>query len=311
MNFAYDGTPRPTLGCTVERVKLWAHSSDTRYMTQLMSTSVFVPGHVTGFFAVNSAEERARTGSRGAGVTLTDGVNVTVRPDDGGSTLRVNEAVTSVEAVEYVLEELAAPPVFIEAETPLPLGAGFGVSGALALGTAMAVTREFTLDRTLNECITIAHKAEVRAGTGLGDVVAQAHGGISIRAEPGAPAYNTLDTVLGCPRVEYCVFGSRSTETVLAGDTQPLNAAGERALEQLQTHPTPSQFMKSARAFARETSLASATVSSAIEAVAEGGDVATMAMLGETVFCFGEGLSQAGYDPTVSTVTPSGAALEE
>jgi pantoate kinase len=44
--------------------------------------------------------------------------------------------------------------------------------------------------------------------------------------------------------------------------------------------------------------------------VAEAGGEATMAMLGETVVALGTGLSDAGYDPHVCQVHPSGAQLE-
>jgi pantoate kinase len=43
--------------------------------------------------------------------------------------------------------------------------------------------------------------------------------------------------------------------------------------------------------------------------VTEAGGDATMGMLGETVFALGTGLTDAGYDPTVCQVDPTGATL--
>ena len=40
----------------------------------------FVPGHVTGFFTVDRDGDPTKAGSRGAGLALSDGVTVTVRP---------------------------------------------------------------------------------------------------------------------------------------------------------------------------------------------------------------------------------------
>ena len=44
-------------------------------------------------------------------------------------------------------------------------------------------------------------------------------------------------------------------------------------------------------------------------AVWEAGGEASMAMLGETVFALGTGLSDAGYDPRVCRTYPTGASL--
>jgi pantoate kinase len=43
--------------------------------------------------------------------------------------------------------------------------------------------------------------------------------------------------------------------------------------------------------------------------VAEAGGEASMAMLGETVFATGTGLTDAGYDAEVTAVHPGGATL--
>jgi pantoate kinase len=131
----------------------------------------FVPGHVTGFFTVDRDDDPLVAGSRGAGLALSAGVTVTVRPA-GERTVALNGESVDVEAVERVLDALEAS-VAVRAVTDLPVGSGFGVSGAMALGAALATND--VLDRRLStyELATVAHGAEVQAGTGLGDVVAQ------------------------------------------------------------------------------------------------------------------------------------------
>ncbi len=94
-----------------------------------------------------------------------------------------------MEAVERVLDALRTTAT-VTAETPLPLGSGFGVSGGLALGTALAANAVFGHGLSYNELVTIAHGAEVQSGSGLGDVVAQARGGVPLRLEPGGPQFN-------------------------------------------------------------------------------------------------------------------------
>ncbi|EMA61788.1 GHMP kinase [Halorubrum lipolyticum DSM 21995] len=240
-----------------------------------------------------------------------------VRDGSAGSHTVDGEPGT-IGAVEDVLADLGTPDADVAVETDLPIGAGFGVSGAAALGAALAANDAFDRGRSENELIRIAHEAEVGRGTGLGDVVAQARGGVPIRLEPGAPGMGALDGIPADARVEYATFGELSTEEVLGGDTAALSAAGEQALDRLRADPRLPTMMDAARGFAREADLLVPEVSEAIAAVEESeGDSpdgsddygAAMAMLGRTVFALGTGLSDAGYDPEVCRVDAAGARL--
>ena len=274
-------------------------------MQQAAQATAFVPGHITGFFSAHPDPETARAGSRGAGLAIADGVEVTVT---AGSGFRLNGEAVDVDPVETVLARLGVDAA-IEAETPLPLGAGFGVSGALALGTALAANAAFDCEQTENELIELAHCAEVAAGTGLGDVVAQARGGLPIRREPGTPPYGVLDAIPAITPIEYVAFGELSTETVLSGDTTQLSTAGAAALDDLLAEPTIEQFMRSSREFATEAGLLTTDVREAIERVEDAGGVAAMAMLGRTVFALDNGLSNAGYEPSVCQIDPAGGRV--
>lgn len=271
--------------------------------------TAFVPGHITGFFSTHPDEDPTKAGSRGAGVTLTDGVEVTVEPaTDGESTVVLDGDEIEIDPVDTVLETLEAS-ARVEAESELPLGSGFGVSGAMALGTALAANHVFERKLSWNELVTVAHGAEVQAGTGLGDVVAQAHGGVPIRLEPGGPQVNALDAIPARARVEYVSFGELSTADVLSGETERLSAAGKRALSRVVEEPTLLSFMYASRLFAREAELLTDRVARTIGDVTEVDGQASMAMLGETVFALGTGLTDAGYEPTVCATHPAGAML--
>jgi pantoate kinase len=272
----------------------------------------FVPGHLTGFFSAHADPDPAAAGSRGAGVTLSHGVDVRVERGghaDGAATVTLNGDPVAIAPVSDVRDALAAPDAAVIVGTPLPLGAGFGVSGAVALGAAYGINAVYDRRRTGNDLVSVAHRAEVEAGTGLGDVVAQARGGLPIRLDPGAPAHGRLDGVPAAPRVEYVTFGSVSTEAVLSGDTTRLTAAGERALAGLRAEPTAPRLVDLSRRFAREADLLTDRVAAAVDAVDDAGGSAAMAMLGDTVFAFGADLSAAGYDPETCAVHPAGATL--
>ena len=271
--------------------------------------TVFVPGHVTGFFTVDEDDDPTKAGSRGAGVALSDGVTVTVESAPE-TTVVLDGDTVEMEAVERVLGALRTK-ARVSAETPLPVGAGFGVSGALALGTALAGNATFGRGLSYNELVTIAHGAEVQAGTGLGDVVGQARGGIPIRLEPGGPQYNYVDAVPERARIEYYTLGELSTPEVVGGDTEMLTRAGERALSAVVKEPTTATLMQAARQFSREAELLTDDVERVVADVAEAGGDAAMAMLGETVFALGTGLTDAGYDARSCAVYPAGATVEE
>ncbi|ADD04657.1 pantoate kinase [Natrialba magadii ATCC 43099] len=273
--------------------------------------TAFVPGHITGFFSAHPADDPTIAGSRGAGLTLTDGVTVTVEPvaeEASESIVILDGEMIEIEPVDIVLEALDVV-ARVEAESDLPLGAGFGISGAMALGTALAANAVFGCRLSRNELVTIAHGAEVQAGTGLGDVVAQACGGVPIRLEPGGPQENKLDAIPARARVEYVSFGELSTADVLAGDTDQLTAAGKEALSRVVEEPTLLSFMYASRLFTREAGLLTDQVAKTIGDVTDVNGQASMAMLGETVFALGTGLSDAGYDPSVCATHPAGALL--
>jgi pantoate kinase len=270
-------------------------------------TRAFVPGHATGFFSVHRHHDPEKAGSRGVGLALTDGV--TVELEAGETTVVLDGERIDMESVTRTLSILGVEArVFVASS--VPVSAGFGVSGGAALGTALAANQKFDLERTENELVRVAHAAEVMAGTGLGDVVAQAHGGVPLRLEPGTPPDGRLDSIPADPtRIEYVSFGGRSTGEIIGGDVETLTAAGEHSLSTLLETPTLPRTMALSRTFAREADLLTPAVEAAIDAVDEADGEAAMAMLGDTVLALGEGLSIAGYDPAVCEIDRAGARL--
>lgn len=271
------------------------------------SGSAFVPGHVTAFFSVHRSDGPLTTGSRGAGLALSDGVDVSVAPAEE-TTVSVNGSPVAPEPVAGTLRNLGLDAT-VAAETPLPVGAGFGVSGGLALGTALAANHVADLGRSENELVGAAHRAEVEAATGLGDVVAQARGGVPIRLEPGAPPHGSLDGVPATGGIEYVSFGELDTGSVIGGDTSRLSSAGESALRRLRARPTLPTLFATGRTFAEEADLLVPRVEEAIEDVRSVGGEACMAMLGETVVALDSGLTDAGYEPAACRIHPGSAAL--
>ncbi len=286
----------------------------------MATAHALVPGHVTGFFGVHRAETPHDTGSIGGGIAVGDPIRVEVtveteqRTDGGVATgdhqpgrVRFEGRSLTIDPIARLADRLGVT-MDISVESPFPLGVGFGVSGAVTLGAALAATRAADLAHTETTIVEHAHVAEVAAATGLGDVVAQARGGVPLRVEPGAGG--RLDGLPAAGRIEYLVLGDLSTPAVLEGETDAITAAGERALERVRADPTMATFAQAARTFASEADLVTEAVDTVIADVTDAGGQAFMSMLGETVVALGTGLSDAGYDPTVTRIDPAGARLE-
>ena len=102
-----------------------------------MSNSVFVPGHITGFFTVEDHEISLKKGSCGVGFLLSKGVKTTISEADE-LTVDVNQGDSTV--IDEVLKIFEIDACFkINQDIQLPIGAGFGTSAASALSLAIAI----------------------------------------------------------------------------------------------------------------------------------------------------------------------------
>jgi pantoate kinase len=259
----------------------------------------FAPGSVTGIFAPPPpGSDRKR--SRGASFAIEDGVVADVRPADK-TAVRLDGEPTTFEPVEGVLDRLGVVAA-VDLELSVPIGAGFGSSGAATLATALAANAEFDLGWDRETLLRAAHESEVAAGTGLGDVFIQEAGGL--RWSVGE--YEMRSTAPP-DRVEYVSFGGIATSDVLADAAalDRIREAGTQALDGLPETPTMREFTAAAWGFATATGLVTDRVREAVERLREAGGEASMAMLGETVFAVGV----EGVLPNTTNVAPSGARL--
>jgi len=196
----------------------------------------------------------------------------------------------------------------------MPFGAGFGASGAGALGCAYALNSLFDLGLTADGAAAVAHHAEVMNRTGLGDVIAQNAGGLVVRLKPGAPGTGLIDRIPVPPLpISYVVHGPISTSQVLSDEKvmKAVNLAGEAALKELLKRPTFANFMQLSRRFTVNSGLASDWALQAIEAVEAAGGMAGMIMLGDAVFAFGgAGALKSFGEVHTTTISQRGANLD-
>ena len=243
----------------------------------------FSPAHITGFFEIHdSSLDPLYVGSRGAGVSLEAGVvsfveaTRSARPRvevfyNGG---RVEFEVTRL-TVRRLLR-LADKPfkVVVHHYFSVPVGSGFGSSGAGALSAALAVNEALALGLTREEAAREAHVAEVLFRTGLGDVVAQLTGGLEVRVKPGGPGVGVVWKIPIHGLVVVCApLGVYETRVMISRPSlkERINKVGAWALQCFLRDPSPRSFMELSARFAEEVGFLNGELKGLVDAVAEAG----------------------------------------
>ena len=253
-----------------------------------MSNSVFVPGHITGFFTIENHEISLKNGSCGAGFLLSKGVRTTI--DDADELIiNVNQGDSTV--IDEVLRILEIDTNFkITQDIQLPIGAGFGTSAASALSLSLALNDFLDLNYPKELCGQIAHMAEVNLGSGLGDVIAQTGHGMVLRVEPGAPGIGKIESFEHDVYVAWKSFGGIDTSSIIRDPhhREVISDVGLKYLECFEEKSSLRNFLDFAYKFSTETNLMSGEVKSLVDYLNSRDDIlgSSMAMLGNTVFAF-------------------------
>jgi len=233
-----------------------------------------VPLHVTGFFKPYICDDPLRSGSVGAGLVLEPGLRCEVRRLDGcGPRVLFNGREAEIQPVNLVLEAFGsgARGVEVRIDSPAPIGVGYGVSGSAALAVAIALSRLAGV-REL-EAARLAHAAEVRALTGLGDVIAVYEGReLELRTRPGAPGLGSV-TSFRVPRgisILALEIGTMHTAKMLTEMRRVIEEHGTQALERFAENPTIWGFFECSRAFSRAVGFMPRRVEEALGRLGDG-----------------------------------------
>lgn len=254
----------------------------------------YAPASVTVVFAP------ADRGSLGVSMALEDGVEAAVSPADGpGVTLDGDPC--SFEPVELALAALGVD-ARVDLTADVPVGCGFGASGAATLATCLAADEAFGLGYTRDELVDVAAQAEIAAGTGLGDVFVQHRGGLVYDTGEGRTDIDRTD------EFRYACDGSIATESVLGDDAAMarIEAAGRDMLAEFDPSWSLATLFDRAWTFATATGLPTGRVLERVAEARDDGGAATMAMVGETVVASTEAAESV---PNRTRIDPSGARL--
>ncbi|MDI6847197.1 MAG: pantoate kinase [Candidatus Bathyarchaeia archaeon] len=260
----------------------------------------FSPCHITGFFQIlDQPANPLYVGSKGAGVSLSRGVETIVKVRKALKSsiqVRINGfASNSAEVSKHVADaflsrfkEMENFEITVEHHVEVPIGAGFGTSGAAALSLALALNNVFGLGMSKIEVAQLAHIAEVECKTGLGTVIAETFGGVEVRVKPGAPGIGEIKHV-SVPKnhVMACVtFGSLSTKKFLTDEEirKRVNEFGGKLVDKLIREPSVTSFLKFSRQFVEHVGLITKKVRRVLNAADDAHFICSMPMFGESVF---------------------------
>lgn len=150
-----------------------------------MASRAFAPANISCIFRVYEHKNPRWVGSYGFGFTINEGIIVEASKSKRNEVV-FNNVSTNFPTVISVIKKITKQKIRLYIKSKLPLGCGFGLSGASALATAYAINNLLKLKKSNKELAIIAHTAEVKNKTGLGDVVNQYYGGFCVKLKPSS-----------------------------------------------------------------------------------------------------------------------------
>ncbi len=258
----------------------------------------FCPGHITGFFTVETDDaDPLISGSRGVGFCVDAGAiaDLSIIPSEKMKMeIMINGDETDAPVTRRAIELLLPDGrwhVKANLETQAPISQGCGLSAAGTFATCLAIAETLELPEGRHAAMRATHVAEISSKTGLGDVVAQNIGGVVQRHRPGIPPFGEVKAIKKSGEdVVICVLGPPlSTSSVISSDElkRQISDIGSKCLDEFDKNPDFNAFLKLSKRFALETGLVTPRMEEALDNVSEIGD-GSVVMLGNSIFVFGD-----------------------
>lgn len=235
-------------------------------------------------FKACKAGNLLQSGSIGIGCTINKGVTTSVLPSSENKVL-FNGVSFNFPTVSSVIKSLTLQQVLVDIQTSLPLGCGFGLSGACALSCAHGINIVFDLRLSKERIAEIAHIAEIENNTGLGTVGTQFQGGFLVKTAPGFPTKAYSLGLIG-KSVYATIISSIPTSSILtdAKKLTSINQAADHALQRVNRRSTLEEILDISYTFASEARLFShGEMKEIADEIRSSGGHATMTMLGQVI----------------------------
>lgn len=246
----------------------------------------YCPAALSFIFKSCPDKNLIKAGSVGVGCTVDSGVTASVEKS-AVSEIFFNGRKIIFPTVSLSLKSLTGIPLKVALESPLPLGCGFGLSGASSLAVLYAANQLLRLKKTSEFLNSIAHRAEIISKTGLGSVGTQTSGGFLVKTAPGIPVRGYSLPFTG-QKIYAVIFGKLLTPKVLGNvnKIKSINSAAGIAMDKLKNLPSPAfaDILDLSYAYEIESKLLDdAEIISLVGKIKKSGGHAAMAILGRVV----------------------------
>ncbi|MBI2138030.1 hypothetical protein HYU13_00420 [Candidatus Woesearchaeota archaeon] len=249
--------------------------------------SAFSPGNITLFFGIVKNKDPMKMCSIGVSFAVSRGAWAIAKRSEK-MIIRVDGRKKRFPTVKTALNLLSGHPVEVAITTELPLGCGYGMSGACALAAVLAANKELGLKNSRKALALLAHRAEVMHKTGLGSVTAEYLGGFLVREKKGKPlAARKIDVPKR--RLFYASLGPISTMKTLtdpkmAGKINRSCRVAFRKFNSLENTPSYDSIFRIGKEFASAAGLLKdPKLISSIKDIESKGGSAAMNMLGKSI----------------------------
>ena len=228
---------------------------------------VRIAHHISGIWSPQPSEDPLKAGSRGAGVLVSPYLNACLEGEGEGLLVDYKGSQPRMRPLEILASRLPSRDAMIRIDLTLPPGRGYATSAASSIGYALLAN--WLAGGSLIESFQLAHEAEVRALTGLGDVASITLGRmLNFRWTAGPPPEAVVDSYPVPSSVVVASFslGSMDTRDMLASAMEVFRREGERSLLRLEREPGFEVFLEEARRFSRATGQLRGQVENAVVA---------------------------------------------
>lgn len=249
----------------------------------------FSPGHITCFFQPISSFDPLSAGSRGAGIRLSLGSTVNLKPSSSNETeVEMDGKIIKGEIVRNVVKALDPKENYkICIKHDLPVGQGFGTTAADAVATALCMCHITNKSKT--EGYRAAHVADLLEGGGRGDVAGiMSRYQQPVRTVAGIPPFGKVEDshvnvghltliTLGLPLITGAVLSDKDKVT-------KIRDAGAKAMNDYLANMSLKSLFKISNQFSEDSGLRTNDIDNSISKIEEKGYMAAMCMLGNSIF---------------------------
>jgi len=215
---------------------------------------ISVPLHITGFFKPCFNQNPFLSGSIGAGLVVKPGINCYFQFSKKENEIFFNGKKVKIGPIENLLKLFhLKEKISVKISSPVPLGMGYGASGATTLAVSLALCRSF--NKSNLEAAKLAHWAEVKSLTGLGDVIAIFSGrDLAVRIKPGAPGIGLVKSFTQ-PKNLFVVTADlkkKSTKKMLKSMNPKIIDYGEKIFKKFIEKPNLKNFFQCSQLFSKK-----------------------------------------------------------